>query len=107
HNLTYISSLNIRIAKEFLGISKEIVSKVAGKNTLIISPPNAGKTTLLRDITRELAEENKVGLVDERGEIGSLVFGQAQFDIGKNTDVFDLCPKPIAIKMLVRTMQVP
>jgi len=103
-NLTYISSLNIRIAKEIVGVSSDIINKIENKNTLIISPPNAGKTTLLRDICRKLGNKNKIGLVDERGEIGSLVFGKPQFDIGMNTDVYDLCPKPIAISMLVRAM---
>lgn len=103
-NITYISSLNIRIAKEIKEVSKDVIDKIKDKNTLIISPPNAGKTTLLRDICRKLGNENKVGLVDERGEIGSLVFGRPQFDIGINTDVYDLCPKPTAINMLVRAM---
>jgi len=103
-NITYISALNIRLAKELLGISINIIPEIKNKNTLIISPPNAGKTTLLRDIARVLSANNKVGLVDERGEIASSFSGLPQFDVGPNTDVFDLCPKPYAISMLTRSM---
>jgi stage III sporulation protein AA len=103
-NITYISSLNIRVAKEIKGVADNIIDKIKHHNTLIISPPNAGKTTLLRDITRLLGQEAKVGLADERGEIAASLFGAPSYDIGQNTDCYDLCRKSVAVGMLVRAM---
>ena len=45
-----------------------------------------------------------VGLVDERGEIAALYKGIPQNDIGIRTDVLENIPKPIGMKMLVRSM---
>ena len=59
-----ISSLNIRISREVLGCSDKVLSHIIrGKNqinnTLIISPPQCGKTTLIRDIVRNISNGNK------------------------------------------------
>lgn len=45
-----------------------------------------------------------VGLVDERGEIAALYKGIPQNDIGMRTDILENIPKPIGIKMLIRSM---
>lgn len=45
-----------------------------------------------------------IGLVDERGEIAALYKGIPQNDIGIRTDVLENIPKPIGIKMLIRSM---
>lgn len=45
-----------------------------------------------------------VGLVDERGELAALYKGIPQNDIGIRTDILENIPKPIGIKMLVRSM---
>ena len=71
-----------------------------------------GKTTLLRDIIRNISDGIEtirfngmnVGLVDERGEIAALYRGTPQNDIGIRTDVLENVPKSIGIKMLIRTM---
>ena len=74
-------------------------------NTLVISPPRCGKTTLLRDMirqglgrTQDPAIRQKdtgvsVGVVDERSELGACYQGVPQNDLGMRTDVLDCCPK--------------
>jgi stage III sporulation protein AA len=106
--LKQISSLNIRIANECIGCSDNIMSKIyknkSVDHTLIISPPYAGKTTMLRDILRRIAMDYNVGIVDERGEIAATYMGVIQNDLGENVDVLDNCPKAEGIPILVRTM---
>lgn len=101
-----ITSINIRIAMEVLGCSKNVIPHIVedGKvlNTLIISPPKGGKTTLLRDITRVLSDEYnmRIGVVDERKEL----YGVGNYDLGIRSDVLQGCKKPDGIMMLIRTM---
>jgi len=115
--LKYISGLNIRIAREIIGIADDIVPYIIDKagnvlNTLIVSPPKAGKTTLLRDLIRQLSsglngeitKGFKVGLVDERSEIACCFEGIPQNDVGIRTDVLDACPKAQGIIMMLRSM---
>lgn len=77
---------------------------------LIVSPPGQGKTTLLRDIVRQISEGNTyisgktVGIVDERSEIGGCYQGVAQNHVGMRTDILDACPKAEGMIMLIRSM---
>ena len=116
-NIKHISSLNIRISKEVLGCSDKVMHHIINgrngvNNTLIISPPQCGKTTLLRDIIRNLSNGNKlfnfdglkVALIDERNEISGSYLGIPQMDIGIRTDIIETCPKDIGIMMLLRSM---
>lgn len=100
-----ISSLNIRISHQVLGCSDEIMKYIKG-NILIISPPRMGKTTLLRDILRNISEQpgQSVGIVDERSEIAACYMGIPQNDVGKRTDVLDCCPKATGMLLLLRAM---
>ena len=100
-NINYISSLNCRIAREVIGCSKKILNEVLDIenhtifNTVIVSPPGRGKTTILRDLIRNLSNGidekdfsgKTIGLVDERGEIAATYKGVAQNDVGIRTDI--------------------
>jgi len=104
-----ISYINIRIAHEVIGCANEVIpylrDKKLLKNTLIISPPGCGKTTLLRDIVRQMSNAKfTVGLVDERSEIAACYLGIAQNDVGIRTDILDCCPKTEGMLMLIRSM---
>lgn len=113
-NLKYISSINIRIAHEMKGCADEIFPYITKErqicHTLIISPPRCGKTTLLRDMIRQISDGNKwvkgvsVGVVDERSELGGCYMGMAQNDLGIRTDILDCCPKADGMLMLIRSM---
>lgn len=111
-----ISSINIRVSKEIVGCSnyimKEIIKENRIRNTIIISPPRCGKTTILRDITRNLSDGmknlnfhgKKVSVIDERSEIGACSNGVPQMNIGIRTDILDNCPKSVGIMMAIRSM---
>jgi stage III sporulation protein AA len=107
--LRHISFVNIRVAHEVKNCSRKLLGYVVCgnqiKNTLIISPPGYGKTTVLRDVIRRISNMGfDVGVVDERSEIGACFKGEPQNDLGRNTDVMDACPKDKGIMMLVRSM---
>ncbi len=104
-----LSSVSIRIAKEFKGIADDIMYSLfsgdAFLNTLIISPPGFGKTTMLRDIVRQVsAGGTRVSLVDERAEIAAKYRGVAQFDVGAHTDILDGIKKTEGAIRMLRTM---
>ncbi len=116
-NFNYISSLNFRISRQVIGCSNPIINSMINKeentiyNTLIISAPGVGKTTLLRDITRNISNgiDNvfkgiNVSVIDERGEISATYKGIMQNDLGIRTDVINEIPKSIGMKMAIRSM---
>ncbi len=67
------TSLNIRIPHDVLGSSNEIYKKIFKKtmhNTLIVSPPGQGKTTIIKDLALKISDKMiNVLLIDERGEM--------------------------------------
>ncbi|MEE3333427.1 MAG: ATPase, T2SS/T4P/T4SS family [Ruminococcus sp.] len=82
-NIRDISAVNIRIAREYIGCSNELLRKVKpGKGMLICGAPCSGKTTLLRDTARSLSNKYKIALIDTRGEIASVYQGENQLDVG-------------------------
>ena len=113
-NFKNISSMNIRISHEVLHCADRILPYITQEhevlNTLIVSPPRCGKTTLLRDLVRQVSDGNlfikgcTVGVVDERSEIGGCYLGVPQNQVGMRTDVLDACPKSKGMMMLVRSM---
>ncbi len=104
-----VSSLNFRVAHEILGAADDIIDGIVHgsrvDSVLIISPPQMGKTTLIRDVMRQVSNRGfKTGVADDRGELAALYQGMPQNDIGAQTDVIDNAPKAEAILMLLRTM---
>ena len=100
-----ISSLNLRIAREFKNCSKNIyeIIKISSKGALIVGSPLSGKTTILRDLARLFSSENKVTIVDERFEIAACNEGEAQMDVG-SSDVLSGFPKSEGILRAVRCL---
>lgn len=117
-NISYIYSLNFRISHQINGASDNILKYVLDTenntifNTLIVSPPGAGKTTMIRDMAKRISnginEINfrglDVSIIDERGEIAAMTKGITFNDVGIRTDVLDNVPKSIGIRMAVRSM---
>lgn len=112
--IKYINFINIRVSHEISGCSRDIIKYLAYgdniKNTLIIAPPGRGKTTMLRDIIRNISDGTKecsgkkVGVVDERGELSGSCQGVPQMKLGIRTDIVDGCTKQWGIRMLIRSM---
>ena len=113
-NLKYISSINLRISHEVKNCADKIFPYITYNkqmyHTLLISPPRCGKTTLLRDIIRQVSDGNMwvkgctVGVVDERSELGGCYLGNPQNEMGVRTDILDRCPKAEGMIMLIRSM---
>ncbi|MFD1176241.1 stage III sporulation protein AA [Paenibacillus puldeungensis] len=120
-HLRDISGFNVRIAREVKGIADPILPKLLDfkhksvLHTLILSPPQQGKTTLIRDLARQISSGSwshpdagwpglKVAVIDERSEIAGSKRGVPGFDIGPRTDVMDGCPKAEGIMMMIRSM---
>lgn len=105
------TSAVLRIARSVPGCAHPVIAALTFEGsrpfpgTLIVSPPGGGKTTLVRDIVRELSDSGiRVGIADERGELaGQGVLGAA-FDVGRHTDVLTGIGKAHALEMLIRTM---
>jgi stage III sporulation protein AA len=106
-----IKSLNIRIPHDIkncsLNLYNYLVENKKVKNTLIISPPGAGKTTFVRDFAYQLGKREttlNVLIVDERGEISGVNFGEG-LDVGDFTDVYSNCTKEYAFENGIRSMK--
>lgn len=113
-----ISSINIRVCSEIIGCSDKLIKYIYSQkenrifNTIIISPPKCGKTTILRDIARNISNGinsvglygHKVAVIDERSEIGACHFGIPQNDLGIRTDILDNCLKKEGMIMAIRSL---
>lgn len=103
-----ISSLNIRIGHLIQDCANEIMPYVVSgnhvKNTLILSAPGEGKTTLLRDIVLKLSNDYNIPnimVVDEKFELG----GEKQnFNLGKNVDMMQGANKRFSFYDSVKVM---
>jgi stage III sporulation protein AA len=116
-----VSSFNFRLARQVIGVAKPFLpglidaSERTVHHTLVISPPQNGKTTFARDLARMLSCGEwpqqygawpglKVGVVDERSELAACIKGVPRFDLGPRTDVMDGCPKAEGMMMMIRSM---
>nr|WP_108025552.1 stage III sporulation protein AA [Melghirimyces profundicolus] len=108
-----VTGFNVRIARQVKGAARHLLPRIFQRGTLfnllIVSPPQCGKTTLLRDLARIVSSgegmpARKVGVVDERSEIAGCVDGVPQHEMGPRTDVLDGCPKAEGMMMMIRSM---
>ena len=112
--ITNCTFFNFRISREKRNCADPLLPYLISSggiyNTLIVSPPGCGKTTLLRDITRQLSDgcahipPYKICIADERSEIAGCINGIPQCDVGIRTDVLDGCPKSEAIEIIIRAL---
>lgn len=105
-----VSSLNIRVPRQVMGCADVILPYIKNGtdicNTLIISPPMCGKTTLMRDIVRQLSNSGIfISLIDERCELANVdTNGIPSMDIGRCTDVIGGCSKAEGVMMALRSL---
>lgn len=114
--LKQFTALNIRVSRQVTGAADVLMPHLTAggrvRHTLIVSPPGCGKTTILRDVVRQLSDGipglgipgRTVGLVDERSEIAGCYRGVPQLDVGLRTDVLDACPKAVGMPLLLRAL---
>lgn len=112
--MKHITFLCIRFAHQIKGAANAVLPYIYINervcNTLIISPPGCGKTTLLRDLIRQISDGSPYGegicvsVIDERSEIAGCYLGIPQNDVGMRTDVMDGCPKEKGLMMMLRSM---
>lgn len=104
-----LSSVNLRVARQIKGIAAKAADALwlHPQSTLIIGAPGVGKTTLLRDLIRQLSDRFsfRVAVADERMELGACCNGMPQFDLGKHADVISGMRKEAAVEYLLRTMR--
>lgn len=109
-----ICSLNVRVAREVIGSAAPfwpwVIARGRVLRTLLAAPPGVGKTTLLRDMVRQLADGTagiaplNIGVADERMELGAVCGGEPQLDLGSRTDIISACDKARAVEILLRSM---
>ena len=107
-----IKSINVRIARQIAGAAEDVIRMFRSRGVggvLIAGAPSSGKTTLLKDLIRRLADGSEgrywqVSVIDERGELGGDCNGTSRNDLGLSSDIFTGYPKAKGMEIAVRTM---
>ena len=107
-----VSSVAVRIPRQAVGCGAQIVKALFSNglcSSIVAGKPSSGKTTLLRDMARELSSGFnsrycKVTVVDERNELAGKVGKAFTLDVGVNTDVITGFEKAMAIETAIRTL---
>ena len=107
-----VTGFCIRILRPVVGCGEKVLPALLQEGrlraTLLFSAPGCGKTTLLRDLIRLVsdglggASPHRVGVVDERFEIGGE--GGTAFALGDRTDVLSGVSKGEGLLRLLSTM---
>lgn len=108
-----IQSLNIRVPHYVKNCSLALYDVLTDggrvRNTLIISPPGAGKTTFVRDFAYQLGKREgglNILIVDERGEISGIDSETHEgLAVGEFTDVYTNCTKQFGFENGIRSMR--
>lgn len=109
-SITPITSLSFRFAHAVKGCADSVFPYLWDKNgkffnTLILSAPGMGKTTLLRDLVRQISNAGmQTVLLDERNEVAACHEGSPALDVGMNTDILQNCTKEKALCMALRAL---
>lgn len=100
------SSVTVRIPHEILGASDLFFNHICQgekiMNSLIISPPGGGKTTVLRDLAKRLSTHKNTLIIDERYELAGVNNGSPTFNVGE-CDIISGCNKSVAIENAIRS----
>lgn len=103
-----ISGLNLRRGRAIPGVAEALWAALGGSDPcslLVVSPPRAGKTTLIRDVARVWSDQgHPTVVIDERGELAGMVGAEAAHALGAHTDVLDGWPKASGLNAAIRTL---
>lgn len=104
-----VTSINIRIAHQILGCADDIIKDYVSGGLLIAGSPCSGKTTVLRDLIRQLSNGysggfKRICVIDSRNEISATNDGITANDLGVNTDILLCQNKALGIEIALRTM---
>ena len=104
-NIRDITSVNIRLCFERIGCCNDILSrlKAVENGVLFCGAPCSGKTTILRDMARQLSYKFKTALIDSRCELAAVYGGVLQNDVGL-CDVLSSYPKCDGFEQAVRCL---
>ena len=109
----HIGGINFRIPREVFGIAETLLPYISRQrrlvNTLVLSAPKLGKTTLVRDIARCAGSgiglaPCKVSLIDERQELAACLGASPMFDVGRETDVISGVVKHAGVFLALRSL---